>query len=219
MPRNGLSTTALREIVMREPLFTSRDVAIATGGSAVVVSDLMHQFTLRGLVTKVMRGLWANTAHPMFSPYLVVGWLAESWQEPAYVSFISALHLHGMLSQIPREIHTATAVQHPAMDTPVGKFAFHRLSQDLLVGAESGDQWNRFQRATPEKALFDTLYLGLRRRQQWHHLPEIELPEDWDWAAWDPWLKRISFVPFQVAMRRARTQMARGGKRFGSVAV
>jgi len=219
MPRNDLSTTALREVVLRQPLFTSRDVAIATGGSAVVVSDLMHRLAARGLVTKVMRGLWANTAHSMFSPYLVIGRLAESWNEPAYVSFISALHLHGMLSQIPREIHVATAVQHAAMETPIGKFVFHRLGRDLLVGTEPGDEWNRFQRATAEKALFDTLYLGLRRGQQWRHLPEIELPEDWNWSAWDPWLKRISFAPFQVAMRRARTNMAGHRTRFRSGAV
>ncbi len=219
MPRNELSTIALREIVMRQPLITSRDVAIATGGSAAVVSVLMRQLALRGLVTKVMRGLWANTAHSLFSPYLVIGWLAKTWQEPVYVSFISALHLHGMLSQIPREIHVATAVQHPAMATPVGKFAFHRLSRNLLVGTEPGDRWNRFQRATAEKALFDTLYLGLRRKQQWRHLPEIELPENWSWSAWDPWLKRIAFEPFRVAMRHTRQQMEQNRKRFGSVAV
>lgn len=207
MPRTELSTAAIRDIVLREPIFTSRDVAVATGASAVAISKLMRRLTQNGVVTRIMRGLWANPAHTLFTPYLVIGRLAETWGEPAYVSFISALHLHGMLSQIPREMHVATAEQHARMKTPVGTFAFHRLETNLLVGAEPGDKWGRFQRATAEKALFDTLYLGLRRKQQWRHLPEIELPETWNWNAWDPWLERISFAPFRIAMSRARAHM------------
>ncbi len=103
MPRTELSTAAIRDIVLREPIFTSRDVAVATGASAVAISKLMRRLTQNGVVTRIMRGLWANPAHTLFTPYLVIGRLAETWGEPAYVSFISALHLHGMLSQIPRE--------------------------------------------------------------------------------------------------------------------
>lgn len=38
-----------------------------------------------------------------------------------YVSFVSALHLHGMLSQIPREIHVAVPQQRRALDSPVAR--------------------------------------------------------------------------------------------------
>ncbi len=199
---------ALHDVVLREPLFTSADVAAATGATGPEVSRLLARLDAQGTVTKVMRGLWAGPWHPMFSPYLVVGHLADVWQAPAYVTGTTALHLHGILSQIPREIHVATRDQHAPLDTRVGHYVFHRLDPDLLGGDRPGDRWGRFQLATPEKALFDLLYLGLHQGRRWSDLPELELPSRWRWRAWDPWLSRVAFRPFQQALRSARNDMA-----------
>jgi DNA-binding transcriptional regulator YhcF (GntR family) len=208
MPRPDLRDAVLRDLVLREPLISARAVASRTGASAESVSRLFERLVRQGVVTKVMRGLWANTAHSLFSPYLVIGHLQDTWHERAYVSFISALHLHGMISQIPREIHVATARARLDLETPVGHYVFHRLQPALLTGEEPGDTWDRFKRATPEKALFDTVYIGLHRGQQWRHLPELELPAQWKWKAWSPWIDAIEFRPFRRAMEQARERLA-----------
>jgi hypothetical protein len=208
MPKSDIREAVLRDLVLREPLFSSQETGKQIGASAVSISKALGRLARHGLVTKVMRGLWANTSHPLFSPYLVVGRLETSWGEPTYVSFISALHLHGILSQIPREMHIATARLRPPLKTPVGTYIFHQLKLALLTGFEPGDVWGRFQRASPEKALFDTAYVSLHRGQQWRHLPELELPPGWDWDAWSPWIAAIDFAPFREAMEQLREGFA-----------
>lgn len=208
MSRSDLRDTLLRDFVLREPLFTSAEVVARTGAQPDAIARRLHHLVEEGLLTKVMRGLWANTAHTLFSPYLVVGRLQESWARPAYVSFISALHLHGILSQIPREVHIATDRPRPTMVTPVGRFVFHQLQESLLIGDEPGDQWDRFRRATAEKALFDTTYASLRRGRQWRHLPELEIPASWDWGAWTPWIAAVEAAPVRIALEQARSRLA-----------
>jgi predicted transcriptional regulator of viral defense system len=205
--KTDLRAAIMREFVQREPLFTSAAAASRTGGTSDSIARLLTGLARQGLILKVQQGLWANPAHTLFSPYLVVGHLRATWGQPTYVSFVSALQLHGMLSQIPREIHVATDRQRRPLRTPVGHYVFHRLPVALLTGDEPGDEWGRFQRATPEKALFDTVYASLYPGQMWRHLPEIELPAEWDWDRWTPWLAAIKYQPVRRAMEAARERM------------
>ncbi|WP_439644092.1 type IV toxin-antitoxin system AbiEi family antitoxin domain-containing protein [Gemmatimonas sp.] len=197
-------------------MFSSVQLARRTQASGVAVSKLLKRMDDEGTIARVMRGLWANPRHTLFSPYIIVGHLAAIWRVPTYVSSISALHLHDMLSQIPQEIHVVTADARPARDTPVGRFVFHRLESDLLEGTQPGDKWGRFEIATPEKALFDTLYLGLAQGTRWQSFPEIEIPAKFKWAQWDQWIERIAFVPFRVMMERARDEMGGTRRRRGA---
>ncbi len=211
MSEHSLRSRALQDVILREPVFTSAQLARSTGASGVAVSKLLKRMDNEGTIARVMRGLWANPRHTLFSPYIVVGHLAASWHVLTYVSGISALHLHDMLSQIPQEIHVVTATARPPRDTPVGRFVFHRLEPDLLEGTQAGDQWGRFVIATPEKALFDTLYLALTHGTRWQSFPELELPKTFKWTQWDRWIERIDFVPFRRQMANAREEM--GGAR------
>lgn len=213
--RGPVTSRILRSLVLKQPLFTSRDAADLTGASPTVVAHALERLTREGFIAKLLRGVWANTSHPMFSPYLLVGHLQEVWAESIYVSFVSALHLHGMLSQIPHEIHVAVARKRRVLMTPVAKFAFHKLPQPLLTGYAAGDAWGRFQMAIPEKALFDTLYLSLRRGRPWRHLPEVELPGKWNWSLWEDWLDIVDFEPHRRALARLRTQLQLASTRSG----
>ena len=114
-----------------------------------------------------------------------------------YVSFVSALHLHGMLSQIPREIHVAVPQQRRALDTPVARYVFHRLTHSRAPATVPGDRWGRFALATPAQALVDTMYASVHRGRPFAYLPEIELP--------------VAFAPSEPGARRRSppAQMAR----------
>ena len=213
MTGKPLRARALQEVILREPVFTSADVERATGATTVAVSKLLKRLDEEGTVHRVMRGLWANPRHTLFSPYVAVGYFAEVWQVPTYVSTVSALHLHGILSQIPREIHVVTGDAHEPRDTPVGRFVFHSMSRDLLDGTQPGDKWGRFAVATPEKALFDAVYLGLRIGRRWQSLPELEIPKGFDWTRWDRWITRVKFAPFKGRLKDARAELSGKDKR------
>jgi len=217
-----IAPVVLRDMIPRSPVFTTGDVVAATGATADTTSRALSRLAQRGLITRLVRGLWGATRHPDFSPYAVVPFLlarAANGSRDApegYVSFISALHLHGMLSQIPGAIHVAVSEQRAAVRTPTGVYLFHRMQPELLGGHHAGDAYGRFELATPTKALFDTLYLSARRGRQFSRLPELELPRTVTDREMQRWIQRIRSDPLRGAVEgrwgqlRARHLRGRG---------
>ncbi len=127
----------LRDVTPRAPIFTTATAAAAAAVSSDTASRGLARLQEQGLVTRLVRGLWADTRHPDFSPYAVVPFLLarspsqEGQPSVGYVSFLSALQLHGILSQIPPAIQVAVAEQHETVHTPVGDFGFHQIQPDL----------------------------------------------------------------------------------------
>lgn len=203
---NQIAPVVLRDVIPRSPIFTTTEVAVAAAVTPDTASRALSRLEALGLVTRLVRGLWADTRHPDFSPYAVVPFLlarsgpSDADAAPGYVSFLSALHLHGMLSQIPAGIHVAVGEQRAPIPTPVGVYQFHQLQPELLGGHEPGDAYGRFELATPTKALFDTLYISARRGRQFSRLPELELPRSVTDRDMQRWLNRIESVPLRTAV-------------------
>jgi hypothetical protein len=196
-----LTTTILAQLDRHDVVFTTQRAAQMGHTSVQSAARVLREMASNGLVTRVTRGVWAITHHPDFSPYAVLPFLlgaperdlaaarATPWSAAiddaalseeagrlGYVSFLSALHLHGMLSQIPREIHVAVPRQRRPLSTPVARFVFHRRLSPPAPQTIPGDRWGRFALATPAQALVDTLYVSAHRGRQFAHLPEIDLP-------------------------------------------
>lgn len=196
-----LTASILAHLDRTDVVFTTRRAAQLGHTSVQSAVRVLQDMAVAGLVTRVTRGVWALTHHPDFSPYAVLPFLlgtpdsdmasardtpwsaaiddASANAEAAragYVSFLSALHLHGMLSQIPREIHVAVPEQRRPLSTPVARFVFHRRLSTLTPATMPGDRWGRFALATPAQALVDTMYVSAHRGRQFAHLAEIELP-------------------------------------------
>lgn len=196
-----LTASILAHLDRTDVVFTTRRAAQLGHTSVQSAVRVLKDMAAAGLVTRVTRGVWALTHHPDFSPYAVLPFLLGTpesdmasareapWSaaiddasanavtaRPGYVSFLSALHLHGMLSQIPRDIHVAVPQQRRALSTPVARFVFHRRMSALTPATMPGDRWGRFALATPAQALVDTMYVSAHRGRQFAHLPEIELP-------------------------------------------
>ena len=196
-----LTSSILARLDRNDVVFTTRRAAHLGHTSVQSAVRVLQDMAAAGLVTRVTRGVWAITHHPDFSPYAVLPFLlgtpesdmASAREAPwsatvddassnaaaaraGYVSFLSALHLHGMLSQIPREIHVAVPHQRRPLSTPVARFVFHRRMSALAPATMHGDRWGRFALATPAQALVDTMYVSAPRGRQFAHLPEIELP-------------------------------------------
>lgn len=155
-------------------IFTTREYARMAGLSLSAASRQLGRYARQQAIVHITKGVWANTGHPYFTPLACTPYLLG--KEQGYVSFLTALHLHGMLSQIPARHHIATTGHTRRLTTPVGEFDFIRLKPELM---REGVEWSEtklpYPMATPEKALIDTLYISTRKNRRFAALPELEL--------------------------------------------
>lgn len=137
-----------------------------------------------GLVRRVRRGLWAVKAD--INAFVVPPYLTAPF--PAYVSVWSALSYHDMIEQIPREVSVASLDRARRIETSLGTYQVHHLAPEVFGGFEGSEVSGYL--ATPEKAVFDTVYLraavGTRA-----YFPELLLPSAFDDAALKGWTEKI----------------------------
>ena len=203
---NRIDEVVFKTLVPRSPVFTTTAVARHAHTRVDVAARSLTKLAAHGLISRVTRGMWAETRHPEFSPYSVVPHLLQG--EEGYVSLLSALNLHGMIEQIPRSIHIMIQTQRRPVVTKVGRYEFHQLSKDLIGGYEPYGRLGLFDIATPAKALFDSLYLSARKGKRFMRLPELELPSGFRRRDVDMWIRRIAYRSLREAVRE-RWQMLR----------
>lgn len=158
-------------------VFTTRDFAQLADISVAAASKQLARLRRdnRSLV-QLTRGIWANTAHPHFSPLACVPVLLGS--EQGYVSFLTALHIHGAISQIPAAIQVATTGHTRKLRTSIGLFEFLQLKPEMFArGVEWSDSPRPFRIAALEKALLDTFYISTRKNRRFAKLPELHLKD------------------------------------------
>src|SRR5688572_15524355 len=113
-------------------VFTTRDFSrladISVAAASKQLARLRHGN--RSLV-QLTRGIWANIAHPHFSALACVPVLLGS--EQGYVSFLTALHIHGTISQIPAGIQVATTGHTRKLRTSVATFEFLQLKPEMFA--------------------------------------------------------------------------------------
>lgn len=181
---------------LRRPIIETREAAVRLGMSISRASQLLHSLEESGLVRRLRRGLW--TLRPDVDPFSVPPYLTAPF--PAYVSFWSALARHGMIEQVPGRIFVASLDRTRRVTTTIGTYSIHHLVPELFDGYEGSEE--RGYVATPEKALFDTVYLRAPRGGQ-ISLPELELPDGFREDKLEEWIGR-------VARPRLRTLVSRG---------
>jgi predicted transcriptional regulator of viral defense system len=155
-------------------IFTTREFANQGGLSISAAAKRLSRLLENDLLVRVTKGVWANTRHPYFHPLSCVPYLLG--KEQGYVSFLTALHLHAVVSQIPSAIQVATTGRGRVLVSPVGRFEFFQIKPELMTqGADWSDTTLPYLIATPEKALIDTLYLSTRKNRRFSRLPELDL--------------------------------------------
>lgn len=84
--------------------------------------------------------------------------------------------------------------------SPAGTFEFHQVSEDLFGGYEPYGTAGRFLLATPEKAVFELLYLSAQRGKRFARLPEMELPPRFRRSEIRRWVKKLSSPAHRTAV-------------------
>jgi len=179
------------------PVLTTEDAATRLGASLSASSRLLARLAAAGLVVRLRRGLWSLEED--LDPLALGDYVAAPF--PAYVSFQSALHLHGMVEQIPRVVYLASPGPTRRTPTSLATFSVHCISPRFFGGfATTGDPPIRV--ATPEKALMDTLYLSCAKSRLFARLPELELPAGFRVREARRWLGRIASPARRVMVER-----------------
>ncbi|MBC8071812.1 MAG: type IV toxin-antitoxin system AbiEi family antitoxin domain-containing protein [Deltaproteobacteria bacterium] len=181
-------------------VFTTRDLAIAAGITVASATRQLGAAAERGALVRLTRGIWANRLHPEFHPLAAVPKIIGP--EEGHVSFLTALHLHGVISPIPRTMQLATTGHGRTLETPIGTYELFRLSPTMM---REGIVWSEtrapYRIATAEKALIDTLYISSYRGRRFKSLPELDLEQ----------LRTRRLAPLleQIRSARARAAVAR----------
>jgi len=179
------------------PTVTTGEAAAALDISVSQASRLMRTLEARALARHVRYGLWIVGPDPV-DPRTLIEDITRPY--PAYVSFTSALNVHGVIDQVPREITVASLDSAKRVKTELGTYAIHHLPPALFGGWEERDG---VKLAKPEKALFDLAYISAVHAGRPRRFPELELPAGFDREELDRWLSRIDSP-------RVRTLTSRG---------
>jgi predicted transcriptional regulator of viral defense system len=181
---------------MGKPVVTTEETALRLRLTASAATRALGRLAAAGLVLHLRHGLWA--LDPKIDPLLLPEYLTAPF--PAYVSMQSALHLHGMISQVPQVIYVASLSPTKRVETRVGDYSIHRLKPTFFGGFAIAGASVRV--ATPEKALLDVLYLTPARSRLFAALPEVEIPSHFDEKEARRWVRRIPQGPRRKAVQQ-----------------
>ena len=174
---------------LKHPVFTTFELSSLSGKSLSAVTQSLNNLVKDGLVIKIYRGIWADAGNEQLNSYAVIPYLFPRYR--AYVSFISALHLHGIVEQIPQTITLASTSHTRLIRTKLGVFSLHQITPKFFSGFDWYRETGKFLIAEPEKALVDSLYLSSRKKKQFGYFPELSFPKSFSFKKVKLWAMRI----------------------------
>ena len=172
------------------PVFTTHEVTAISGKSAQTIVQCLSRLAEQGLLIKIYRGVWTDPSSRPISVFEVIPYLFPRGR--VYVSFISALHLHGIVEQIPQVVTLASLSHTRTIRSKVGVFSVHQITPAFFDGFDWYKNSGSFLIAEPEKALIDSLYLSSRKKKQFAHFPELSFPTTFSFKKARRWTERIS---------------------------
>lgn len=158
------------------PVVETRDVAALLQVSISNATTILRRLAQKGMIAHLGRGRWLvnEKIDRLALPELI------SAPYPAYTSLQSALFHHGLIEQIPSVTYAVTLARPRRVRTSIGTISFHRMPPELFQGFELSSPCDA-KIATPEKALFDLLYLAPGRSRVFSKLPELTIPRRFRW--------------------------------------
>ena len=174
---------------LNRDIFTTSELAQAAGKSLSVTTQSLNYLERQNVVLKICRGIWSISDSRKLSPYAIVPFLLPKHR--AYVSFISALHLHHMIEQIPQVITLASTAHTKTVKTKIGTFCVHQITPSFFKGFNWYKKTGSFLIAEPEKAFVDSLYLSAYKKRQFGYFPELHFPKEFSFKKVKYWASII----------------------------
>ncbi len=98
--------------------------------------------------------------------------IAQFLYTPSYISFETALNYHGILSQFPMEITSATLKKSKTKKIEDKIYTYSQLKPELYFGYYK--KTSKSLMALPEKALLDQVYLISKKLKTENYLNELD---------------------------------------------
>ena len=174
---------------LNRPIFRTQELAVLSGKSLSNTTQSLNFLEKQELIFKVYRGLWAEVGNKDLGLYTIIPFLFSTHR--VYVSFISALHLYGIIEQIPQVVTLASTAHTKTIHTRIGIFSIHRIAPSFFKGFDWYRGEGSFLIAEPEKALIDCLYLSACKKKQFSYFPELHFPESFSFKKAKEWAKNI----------------------------
>ena len=182
------------------PVFTTREAALLSGKSSSAATQALSYLEQQGLIVKACHGVWVDAHDPRMSAYSLVPFVVPVHR--AYLSFVSALHVHGIIEQIPQVITVASTSHTREIATKFGHFSIHQISPGFFTGFEWYKGQDSFLIATPEKALVDSLYLSVRKGKRFGHFPELRFPSSFSFTKARQWVRKITDEKIRLSVSK-----------------
>lgn len=129
---------------------------------------------------RILKGVYKLKETEIKDEFLLASYLDES----SYISLESALSFYGMIPEFPYSITSVTTKKTKKFKTNCGIFSYRKIKPALFFGFKliTGDNY-LYRLATPEKALFDFIYLNQREIKTSDYFTEmrLSLPNDISW--------------------------------------
>ncbi len=181
---------------LNRPMWTTHELTAISGRSASSIAQALSYLEKQGLVFKICRGIWGEAGNERLSAYNVIPFLSP--RQRLYVSFISALHLYGIIEQIPQVITLASTTHTKTIHTKLGTFCVHQMAASFFKGFDWHKGTGGFLIAEPEKALIDSLYLSACKKKQFGYFPELNFPRSFNFKRARDWAKSIPNVKIRL---------------------
>lgn len=184
---------------LKRPIFTTYEVSNLCGTSLSGATQILNNMVKDEIAIKIYRGIWSiEIGEKSLSPYLLTPFLLPHHR--VYLSFISALHLYGIIEQIPQTITLASISHTRTIHTKLGTFFIHRIAPSFFKGFEWYKGDGHFLIAEQEKALIDCLYLSARKKMQFGFFPELHFPESFNFNKAKKWAKDIPDSKIRISV-------------------
>lgn len=174
---------------LNKPVFTTSELSFLSTKSLSVTTQALNNLAKNGVITKIHRGVWSGLSGELISPYAVIPSLFRT--QRVYVSFISALHLYGVIEQIPQVVTLASTGHTRVIKTNVGVYSIHKINSVFFDGFDWYKGNGNFLIAYPEKALVDSLYLSVYKKRQFRHFPELHFSANFSFKKAEEWIDKI----------------------------
>jgi predicted transcriptional regulator of viral defense system len=167
------------------PVVETADVAALLAQSCAAANQTLSRLAQAQLITRIRHGTWwlGDDVDSLRLPeYLTAPY-------PSYVSLHTALHLHGMIEQIPEVVYAVSLGRTEIVSTVPSSMSIHHVAPEVFCGFEASALGTKL--ATPEKALFDIAYLSAGRSRRFTSLPELVLPKKFHTSLLTQWIEKI----------------------------
>ncbi len=192
------------------PVVSNGEAATVWGLSESATTHALLRLAEAGLVQRVRHGLWAVDRD--VDPLQVAPALTRPY--PCYGSTWTALARHGLIDQIPAATFVVSLDRAQSIPTSFGTIVIQHIHPALYGGFANSEG---VALATPEKALFDTVYLLAARGAARISLPEITLGTTFDRADAEAWVERAPSKSLRTLTRRYLARVLDAAEREGTV--